>query len=137
MAKYLPLPLVAMDCSIAVCEGPCPLAPGRTSSVYVVIFCMPSNVGLQSELAKNLAYSSAQMPCSPLGEMVIVSGGFLPTRPARSLCATPSELELSPNGPLEMTITKFFWQGLVIGLTYVGLVDAGNGLPGRPGAGGP
>ena len=99
--------------------------------MYVVIFCMPSKVGLQSELAKNLAYSSAQMPCSPLGEMVMVSGGFLPTRPARSLCATPSELELSPNGPLEMTMTTFFWQALVIGLTYVVLVAEVKGFPGR------
>src|SRR5690348_2582966 len=93
-------------------------------------------LGAQSELAKNLAYSSAHMPCSPLGEMVIVSGGLLPTRVDKSVCAVLSELALSPNGPLEMTMTKFFWQALTIGLVYVVAEAELNGLPARLAAAG-
>ena len=63
---------------------------------------LPGRSALQSPFARNLEYSSIQLPCWPFGVMEIVSGGFLPTSPASLVWASASAWEFSAAGPLLM-----------------------------------
>ena len=100
--------------SKAVCPGPCPVVPGLTSTVYVLIVCVPVSVALLSLLLKNRAHSSATLVCEPLGLNVMAV--VLPPAAASKVVAVVVAELLSAAGPLLMKMIKFFWHSLLIGL---------------------
>src|SRR5688500_16788764 len=92
-------------------------------------FCTPAKEALQSLLAMNLANSSDQRPCSPLGLSGICVGVALPVMPASLVSASLNALVGSEELALEREMMKFFWQPSVIGLVYCFGVEVFTSAP--------